>query len=80
MTPEEYRDARDTLIVAESRLGKLLKAKADKPAVQRAAEAVQRARSALELLLKNATPNERRAVTVDLTKDGSSSEWGVIDG
>lgn len=79
MTPQEYEDTRDILIVAESRLEKLLKAKADKASIHSAEKAVKVAKSCLDSLLQSASPEERRAVTIDLTKEGSSSEWAVID-
>lgn len=68
MTPQEYQDTRDTLIVAESRLERALKDKADKATIQTLMEAVKAARSRLDTLIRDATVDERRAVTVDLTR------------
>lgn len=79
MTPQQYQDARDSLIVAEAKLVKLLKEKADETSIRVSEEAVGLAKFALDALVKNATPDERRAVTLDLTKEGSSSEWAAID-
>lgn len=79
MTPQQYQDARDLVIIAESRFEKLLKEKADQASIRQSEDAVRLAKLALDTLVKNATPDERRAVTLDLTKEGSSSEWAVID-